>query len=76
MVAVIDVFDRGWDLSPGALAFVSSTEAWTFDRAGRASCRIAHTLLAAREFRGHQGRRPVAQRATGLALRAGDLARG
>ncbi|WP_328997759.1 AMP-binding protein [Kribbella sp. NBC_00709] len=46
-MAVIDFFDRGWRLAPTAVAYRSESEAWTYEQAGRLSCRIAHGLLSA-----------------------------
>jgi acyl-CoA synthetase (AMP-forming)/AMP-acid ligase II len=44
-VPIIDFFDRGWDMKPAGLAYVTDTESWTYDTAGRMTCRIAHALL-------------------------------
>ena len=46
-MAVIDFFDRGWSIDPAAVAYRSAAEDWTYDEAGRMSCRIAHGLLGA-----------------------------
>ncbi|MGB6247162.1 AMP-binding protein, partial [Gordonia sp. (in: high G+C Gram-positive bacteria)] len=45
-MAVIDFFDRGWSMDPTKVAFLSADESWTYEEAGRLSCRIANTLLA------------------------------
>ncbi|KQU47215.1 long-chain fatty acid--CoA ligase [Rhodococcus sp. Leaf278] len=44
-MAVIDFFDKGWASAPTAVAYRTVDEAWTYDDAGRMSCRIAHALL-------------------------------
>ncbi|MFJ5033076.1 class I adenylate-forming enzyme family protein [Streptomyces sp. NPDC088560] len=44
-MAIIDFFDRGWRHSPDSVAYVSGERTWTFDEAGKLSCRIAHALL-------------------------------
>lgn len=46
-MAVIDFFDRGRRLNPQGIAYRDATSTWTFDEAGRYSCRVAHALLAA-----------------------------
>jgi acyl-CoA synthetase (AMP-forming)/AMP-acid ligase II len=46
-MAIIDFFDRGWRSDPQAVAYRMSDEAWTYEDAGRMSCRIANALLAA-----------------------------
>ncbi|MFI9491880.1 MULTISPECIES: class I adenylate-forming enzyme family protein [Streptomyces] len=46
-MAIIDFFDRGWRLGPGATAYVGEDRSWTFDEARKLSCRIAHGLRAA-----------------------------
>lgn len=45
-MAIIDLFDRGWSIDPGAVAYRTGSETWTFDQARRMSCRIANRLLA------------------------------
>lgn len=45
-MTIIDFFDRGWRQSPGVTAYRSADETWTYDEAGRESCRIANALLA------------------------------
>lgn len=44
-MAIIDFFDRGWIIDPGAVAYRTDDEEWTYDEAGHTSCRIAHLLL-------------------------------
>jgi acyl-CoA synthetase (AMP-forming)/AMP-acid ligase II len=44
-MAVIDFFDKGWQIDPGAVAYRSADESWTYDQARRMSCRIANALL-------------------------------
>ncbi|OZC59729.1 long-chain fatty acid--CoA ligase [Rhodococcus sp. 06-621-2] len=46
-MAVIDFFDKGWAAAPNAVAYRTADESWTYDEAGRMSCRIAQALLAA-----------------------------
>ncbi len=46
-MAVIDFFDRGWSINSAGVAYRSAAEVWTYDDAGRMSCRIAHGLLEA-----------------------------
>lgn len=45
-MAVIDFFDRGWSMAPEAVAYRTDDEAWTYEQAGRMSCRIAHALAS------------------------------
>ncbi|WP_420890589.1 AMP-binding protein [Dietzia kunjamensis] len=45
-MAAIDFFDRGWSISPSKVAYRSADEVWTYEDAGRLSCRIANRLLA------------------------------
>jgi len=49
-VAVIDFFDRGWRQNRDGPAYIMGERTWTYDEAGRMSCRIAHALLRS----GHQ----------------------
>ncbi|TFI44840.1 long-chain fatty acid--CoA ligase [Rhodococcus sp. 1R11] len=44
-MAVIDFFDKGWASAPTAVAYRTAEQSWTYDEAGRMSCRIAHALL-------------------------------
>lgn len=46
-MAIIDFFDRGWMMNATGVAYRTDSEAWTYEEAGRASCRIAHALLSA-----------------------------
>jgi acyl-CoA synthetase (AMP-forming)/AMP-acid ligase II len=46
-VAIIDFFDRGWRQGPDEIAYVMGDRSWTYDEAGRLSCRVARRLLAA-----------------------------
>lgn len=46
-MAVIDFFDKGWASVPSAIAYRTADETWTYDAAGRMSCRVAHGLRAA-----------------------------
>lgn len=45
-MAVIDFFDRGWSMNANGLAYVTDAESWTYDEAGRMTCRIANGLLS------------------------------
>ncbi|WP_433955117.1 class I adenylate-forming enzyme family protein [Janibacter indicus] len=45
-MAIIDFFDRGWSMDPTAVAYTTGTEVWSYEDAGRMSCRIANGLLA------------------------------
>ena len=45
-MAIIDFFDRGWDMDGGAVAYIQDERSHTFDEAGALSCRIANRLLA------------------------------
>jgi len=44
-MAVIDFFDRGWQINPNGLAYVMDDRCFTFQEIGTLSCRIAHALL-------------------------------
>ncbi|MHA7685511.1 class I adenylate-forming enzyme family protein [Cupriavidus sp. PET2-C1] len=54
-MAIIDLFDRGWQIDPDAAAYVMDDEAFTFDAVGTLSCRIANALVAAGLGRGKVG---------------------
>jgi acyl-CoA synthetase (AMP-forming)/AMP-acid ligase II len=45
-VAIIDFFDRGWDMDGAATAYVQDDRHFSFDEVGGLSCRIANKLLA------------------------------
>ncbi|MEH6821790.1 MAG: AMP-binding protein [Dietzia psychralcaliphila] len=45
-MAAIDFFDRGWSMDPSKVAYSGAGEVWTYEEAGRLSCRIANKLLA------------------------------
>lgn len=45
-MALIDFFDRGWLINPSGVAYRCGEHSWTFDEAGRTTCRIANALLA------------------------------
>jgi acyl-CoA synthetase (AMP-forming)/AMP-acid ligase II len=45
-MAIIDFFDRGWDMDGVAIAYVQDDRAYTFDEVGALSCRIANKLLS------------------------------
>ena len=44
-MAIIDFFDRGWDMDGKAIAYIQGERAFTFDEVGERSCQIANTLL-------------------------------
>nr|WP_314142781.1 AMP-binding protein [uncultured Rhodococcus sp.] len=46
-MGVIDFFDRGWAAAADAVAYCTSDESWTYNRAGLMSCRVAHALIDA-----------------------------
>jgi acyl-CoA synthetase (AMP-forming)/AMP-acid ligase II len=45
-MAIIDFFDRGWDMDGKAAAYIQGERTFSFDEVGELSCRIANTLLA------------------------------
>jgi acyl-CoA synthetase (AMP-forming)/AMP-acid ligase II len=45
-MAIIDFFDRGWDMDGKAIAYIQGDRTFTFDEVGDLSCRIANTLLS------------------------------
>jgi acyl-CoA synthetase (AMP-forming)/AMP-acid ligase II len=45
-MAVIDFFDRGWDMGGNAVAYIQEDRFYTFDEVGALSCRIANQLIA------------------------------
>lgn len=45
-MAIIDFFDRGWDMGGSAVAYIQDDRSFTFDQAGALSCQIANQLLA------------------------------
>lgn len=47
MVAIIDFFDRGWRMNPRATAYIMDGDAWSYERAGSLSCRLAAALRSA-----------------------------
>lgn len=44
-MAIIDFFDRGWDMGGDAVAYIQDDRAYTFDEVGELSCRIANRLI-------------------------------
>ncbi|SPS02398.1 class I adenylate-forming enzyme family protein [Cupriavidus taiwanensis] len=54
-MAIIDFFDRGWQIDPNAAAYVMDEQVFTFEEVGTLSCRIANALLAAGMGRGKIG---------------------
>ncbi len=45
-MAIIDFFDRGWDMDGAAIAYIQDDRYWSFDEVGALSCRVANALLA------------------------------
>jgi len=45
-MAIIDFFDRGWDMGGDTVAYIQDDRSFTFDQAGALSCKIANRLLA------------------------------
>ncbi|MEJ6011909.1 class I adenylate-forming enzyme family protein [Novosphingobium aquae] len=45
-MAIIDFFDRGWDIGGSATAYIQDDRHFSFDEVGTLSCRVAHALLA------------------------------
>jgi long-subunit acyl-CoA synthetase (AMP-forming) len=45
-MAIIDFFDRGWDMDGASIAYIQDDREFSFDEVGELSCRIANTLLA------------------------------
>lgn len=45
-MAIIDFFDRGWQMSPAAPAYVMDEQVFSFQDIGALTCRIANSLLA------------------------------
>ncbi|WP_137896399.1 AMP-binding protein [Ramlibacter sp. 2FC] len=46
-MAVIDFFDRGWQINPHGAAYIQDERAYSFTEVGELSCRVAHALMAA-----------------------------
>lgn len=46
-MAIIDFFDRGWQINPRAAAYIMDGEVFTFEEVGTLSCQVANALLAA-----------------------------
>jgi acyl-CoA synthetase (AMP-forming)/AMP-acid ligase II len=44
-MAIIDFFDRGWDMGGDSVAYIQDDRAYTFDEVGALSCRIANRLI-------------------------------
>jgi acyl-CoA synthetase (AMP-forming)/AMP-acid ligase II len=45
-MAIIDFYDRGWNIDPTAIAYIQGERSYTFSEVGELSCRIANALLA------------------------------
>lgn len=45
-MAVIDFYDRGWNINPEGIAYIQGERSYTFNEVGELSCRIANKLLA------------------------------
>lgn len=44
-MAIIDFFDRGWDMAGDAVAYIQDERSYTFDEVGALSCKIANRLI-------------------------------
>ena len=51
-MAIIDFFDRGWEIDGQATAYIQDDRRWSFDEIGELSCRIAHRLGLPKETKG------------------------
>ena len=45
-MAIIDFYDRGWNINPDGIAYIQGERSYTFNEVGELSCRIANKLLA------------------------------
>ena len=45
-MAIIDFYDRGWDINPDGVAYIQDDRSYSFIEVGNLSCRIANKLLA------------------------------
>jgi acyl-CoA synthetase (AMP-forming)/AMP-acid ligase II len=45
-MAIIDFYDRGWNINPTGVAYIQDERSYTFTEVGELSCRIANKLLA------------------------------
>lgn len=45
-MAVIDFYDRGWNINPEGVAYIQGERSYSFNEVGELSCRIANKLLA------------------------------
>jgi len=45
-MAIIDFYDRGWNISPTGVAYIQGERSYGFNEVGELSCRIANKLLA------------------------------
>ncbi|MFA5939960.1 MAG: AMP-binding protein [Sinimarinibacterium sp.] len=45
-MAIIDFYDRGWNINPAGIAYIQGERSYTFTEVGELSCRIANKLLA------------------------------
>lgn len=44
-MAIIDFFDRGWDIDGAATAYIQDDRRFSFDEVGQLSCRVANKLI-------------------------------
>lgn len=44
-MAIIDFYDRGWDINPEGVAYIQGDRCYSFREVGELSCRIANCLL-------------------------------
>jgi acyl-CoA synthetase (AMP-forming)/AMP-acid ligase II len=51
-MAIIDFFDRGWQINPEGAAFICDDTRYSFQEVGALTCRIAHGLLGSGISRG------------------------
>ncbi|MCA0371204.1 MAG: AMP-binding protein [Proteobacteria bacterium] len=54
-MAIIDFFDRGWDMGGAETAYLQEDRAYTFDEIGALSCRIANKMLSLGFEKGTKG---------------------
>lgn len=47
-MAIIDFYDRGWNINPAGAAYIQGDRSYSFTEVGELSCRIANKLLALR----------------------------
>jgi acyl-CoA synthetase (AMP-forming)/AMP-acid ligase II len=45
-MAIIDFYDRGWNINPAGVAYIQDERRYTFNEVGELSCRVANKLLS------------------------------